>query len=61
MNILAKVGSSLGVIDEHQTSAFKSEIKRDIMEQVVGKDVMENPGPGSYDTLIQEKLKTLNF
>lgn len=49
--ILATVGSSLGVEEEHMTQAFQSVVKRDVMEGL-GKDVMLNPGPGSYDTQI---------
>jgi hypothetical protein len=58
--ILAKVGSSLGMVEEQMSSAFKSEIKRDVTE-FMAKDILLNPGPGAYDTQIQDKLKTLNF
>ncbi len=41
------------------TSSFYSPIERDFLDQV-SKEQKLNPGPGSYDTQIQEKLKVLN-
>jgi len=42
------------------TNAFISPIKRDIMDHV-SREQKQNPGPGSYDTQIQDKLKVLNY
>ena len=41
-------------------SSFISPVKRDVTDHI-SKDRKMNPGPGSYDTQIQDKLKTLNF
>ena len=42
------------------TSAFISPIKRDVLDHIP-KDKKQSPGPGQYDTQIQDKLKTLNY
>lgn len=59
-NILQQVGSSLGMPDPNQTNAFQSPTQRDFLDQV-SKELKANPGPGSYDTQIQDKLKILNY
>ena len=41
-------------------NSFYSPVMRDFMEQVP-KELKANPGPGSYDTQIQDKLKVLNY
>lgn len=58
--VLQSVGSSIGASDQNMMSSFISPIKRDVMDHIP-KDKKLNPGPGSYDTQIQDKLKTLNF
>lgn len=47
--ILSKVGSSIGVPDEHMTGNFLSAVSRDVLEGLP-KDIKLNPGPGTYDT-----------
>lgn len=56
---LQAVGSGPGVPDVLMNNSFYSPSKRDFMEQV-SKELKANPGPGTYDTQIQEKLKVLN-
>lgn len=58
--VLQSVGSSIGAGEQNMTSSFISPIKRDMLDHV-SKELKHNPGPGSYDTQIQDKLKTLNF
>ena len=41
------------------TNAFYSPSKRDFLDQV-SREQKSNPGPGAYDTQIQDKLKVLN-
>lgn len=42
------------------TNSFYSPQKRDFLDLTVPKDQRFNPGPGTYDTQIQDKLKILN-
>ena len=58
--ILQSVGSSIGAADVNMSSSFISPVKRDVLDHVA-KDKKMVPGPGQYDTQIQDKLKTLNF
>jgi hypothetical protein len=41
-------------------SSFISPVKRDVLDHVP-RELKQNPGPGQYDTQIQDKLKTLNY
>lgn len=51
---LSKVGQAAVPLDEQNHSMFASKVPRDIR-------INKNPGPGTYDVSVQEKLKTLNF
>jgi hypothetical protein len=42
------------------SNSFYSPVLREFMDQVP-KEQKVNPGPGSYDTQIQDKLKVLNY
>ena len=56
--VLQTVGSSMGVPDLAMTNSFVNTVQRD----AYGSQKKDNvPGPGSYDTQIQDKLKILNY
>lgn len=59
-NILQQVGSSYGAPEVKMQNSFYSPTTRDFLDQV-SKEFKVNPGPGTYDTQIQDKLKSLNF
>ena len=58
--ILQQVGSSFGSPEQKMSNSFYSPVLREFMDQVP-KEQKVNPGPGSYDTQIQDKLKVLNY
>ena len=60
-DVLQSVGSSIGAPEVNMTNSFYSPLKRDFFETSVPKDLKNTPGPGSYDTQIQDKLKVLNY
>lgn len=46
--------------EEQQQFMFSSNVERDIVRSIP-KDLRQSPGPGTYDTEIQDKLKQLSF